>query len=186
MLCSGWTITSAITGTPLLLVLGAVCECDPSLLLLHLRSKQSTVLVVSHDADFLDSVCSDILHLDDAQITSYKGDYSYFESLLGKILAKKEKQYQIQMKTMREFTKGNGQLSQEKAEKKTMQKLNISSLREKPREYKVNFVLHAAEDDSPAIDMLDVSFRYSGQFLFERVRLKVQTLFPLGSFVIHA
>ena len=147
---------------------------------------------MSHDADFLDSVCSDILHLDDAQITPYRGDFSYFESMRGKILAKKEKEYQLQMKTMKEFTKGS-QMSQEKAEKKTLQKLNVALLKEKPKEYKVNFVLHAAEDDSPAIDMLDVSFGYSkskltgsgvgagaddskekkDQCLFQNVRLKV-------------
>jgi hypothetical protein len=143
----------------------------------HIRSKQSTFLVVSHDADFLDSVCSDILHLDDAQINAYKGDYSFFESMRGKILAKKEKEYQLQMKTMKEFTRGNA-MSQDKAEKKTLQKLNLSALKEKPKEYKVNFVLHAAEDDSPAIDMLDVSFGYDksreeDQFMFRDVRLKV-------------
>lgn len=132
--------------------------------------------MVSHDADFLDSVCSDILHVDDAQINAYKGDYSYFESMRGKILAKKEKEYQVQVKTLKELTKGNA-MSQEKAEKKTLQKLNLSMLKEKPKEYKVNFILHSAEDDSPAIDMLDVSFGYSkssDQCLFRNVRLKVR------------
>ena len=97
----------------------------------------------------------------------------------GKILAKKEKDYQFQMKTLKEFTKGN-QMSQEKAEKKTLQKLNVSVLKEKPKEYRVNFVLHAAEDDSPAIDMLDVSFGYSqqkDQCLFQNIRLKVGSIY---------
>lgn len=67
-------------------------------------------------------------------------------------------------------------MSQEKAEKKTLQKLNLSQLMEKPKEYRVNFVLHAADDDSPAIDMLDVSFGYSekkDKCLFQNIRLKV-------------
>ena len=31
-----------------------------------------TLLVVSHDADFLDSVCTDIIHLDDAKLNYYR------------------------------------------------------------------------------------------------------------------
>jgi len=34
--------------------------------------KQHTLLVVSHDADFLDSVCTDIIHLDDAKLNTYR------------------------------------------------------------------------------------------------------------------
>lgn len=152
-------------------------------LLRNVRSKQSTFLVVSHDADFLDSVCSDMLHLDDGQINAYRGDFSYFESMRGKILAKKEKEYQLQVKTVKEFAKGG--MGQEKAEKKALQKLNSSVLKEKPREYKVNFVLHSAEDDSPAIDMLDVSFGYSksrDKCLFQKVRLKVSHCYHIAAF----
>lgn len=31
-----------------------------------------TLLIVSHDADFLDSVCTDIIHLDDAKLNYYR------------------------------------------------------------------------------------------------------------------
>ena len=39
-----------------------------------------TMLVVSHDRFFLDNVTDKILHLDRAEITTYPGGYSYFES----------------------------------------------------------------------------------------------------------
>ena len=129
-------------------------------------------------------MCTDILHLDDCQINSYRGDYSAFESNRGKIWSKKEKEYQLQMKTLKEFMKGN-KMSKEKAEKKTLQKLNLPLLKDKPKEYRVNFVLHAAEDDGPAIDMLDVSFGYSGkseEYLFRNLRLKVKP--PLCMFLL--
>ena len=32
----------------------------------------SSLLVVSHDADFLESVCTDIIHLDDAKLNYYR------------------------------------------------------------------------------------------------------------------
>jgi ATPase subunit of ABC transporter with duplicated ATPase domains len=95
-------------------------------------------------------------------------------------MSKKEKDYQLQEKTIKDFMREN-QISQEKAEKKTLQKLCISHLKEKPKEYKVNFILHGSDDQRPAIDMLDVSFAYevnndassNRQLIFNNLRLKV-------------
>ncbi len=42
-----------------------------------------TVIVVSHEPPFLDAVCTDILHLFDRQLTSYKGDFSSFLKKVG-------------------------------------------------------------------------------------------------------
>ncbi len=41
---------------------------------------QHTLLVVSHDAGFLDSVCTDIIHLDDAKLNTYR--YFFVENIL--------------------------------------------------------------------------------------------------------
>jgi ABC-type sulfate/molybdate transport systems ATPase subunit len=35
--------------------------------------------VVSHDQDFLNSVCDEILHLDNKKIVQYKGNYDDFK-----------------------------------------------------------------------------------------------------------
>ena len=43
-----------------------------------LASGNKTVLMVTHDRFFLDRVCSVILELDDKQLYSYRGDYSYY------------------------------------------------------------------------------------------------------------
>ncbi len=37
------------------------------------------MLVVSHAREFLNSVCTDIIHLHSRSLTCYKGDYSTFE-----------------------------------------------------------------------------------------------------------
>ncbi|MCA1998496.1 MAG: ATP-binding cassette domain-containing protein [Hyphomicrobiales bacterium] len=44
----------------------------------HLRRYPHTLLVISHDRDFLDAVCDHILHLDHGKITLYRGDYANF------------------------------------------------------------------------------------------------------------
>jgi len=44
----------------------------------HLKRYPHTLLVVSHDRDFLDAVCDNILHLDRGRMTLYRGNYSLF------------------------------------------------------------------------------------------------------------
>ncbi|HUI21962.1 MAG TPA: ABC-F family ATP-binding cassette domain-containing protein [Methylocella sp.] len=45
----------------------------------YLRRYRATTLVISHDRDLLDAVCDHILHLDQAKLTLWRGNYSSFE-----------------------------------------------------------------------------------------------------------
>lgn len=44
----------------------------------HLSHSNITLLMVTHDRYFLDSVCNQIIEIDDKQIYSYKGNYAYY------------------------------------------------------------------------------------------------------------
>ena len=44
----------------------------------YLSSNNITLLMVTHDRYFLDSVCNQILEIEDKQIYSYKGNYAYY------------------------------------------------------------------------------------------------------------
>ena len=44
----------------------------------HLKRYPNTLLIVSHDKDFLNEVCDNILHLDRGKMTLYRGNYSTF------------------------------------------------------------------------------------------------------------
>ena len=67
----------------------------------HLKRYPHTLLIVSHDKDFLDEVCDHILHLDRGKMTLYKGNYGNFarqraekamqaEKEAGKVAAQRE------------------------------------------------------------------------------------------------
>ena len=43
-----------------------------------LSSQKSTLLLVTHDRYFLDTVCNEIIEMDDEKLYVYKGDYDYF------------------------------------------------------------------------------------------------------------
>ena len=44
----------------------------------YLRRGNLTLLMVTHDRNFLDRVCSEIIEIDNRRIYSYKGNYSYY------------------------------------------------------------------------------------------------------------
>ncbi|MFT3821801.1 MAG: ATP-binding cassette domain-containing protein [Rubrivivax sp.] len=46
-----------------------------------LKRYEGTLLVISHDREFLDAICKVIVHLDEAQLTRYTGNYSAFEEM---------------------------------------------------------------------------------------------------------
>ena len=45
----------------------------------YLQRYPATILVISHDRDLLDAVCDHILHLDQAKLSLWRGNYSSFE-----------------------------------------------------------------------------------------------------------
>lgn len=44
-----------------------------------LKRYTGTLIVISHDREFLDAICTAIVHIEDAQLKLYTGDYSSFE-----------------------------------------------------------------------------------------------------------
>jgi ATP-binding cassette subfamily F protein 3 len=59
-----------------------------------------TLIVISHDREFLDSVCNVTLHLENQQIKRYGGNYSQFEILRAQQLALQQSAYEKQRKTI--------------------------------------------------------------------------------------
>ena len=55
----------------------------------YLEKTKSTLLMVTHDRYFLDRVCNEIIEMEDNQIYTYQGNYSYF-------LEKREERIQMQ------------------------------------------------------------------------------------------
>jgi len=61
-----------------------------------LKQYRGTLLLISHDRDFLDSVCSHILHLEQQRATLYSGNYSGFERIRAEQLANQQAAYEKQ------------------------------------------------------------------------------------------
>ncbi len=61
-----------------------------------LRTQPGTLILISHDREFLDQVCDHILHLDQGQIRHYRGNYSAFERLRAQALSQQQAAYRRQ------------------------------------------------------------------------------------------
>jgi ATP-binding cassette subfamily F protein 3 len=64
----------------------------------YLNTWENTLIVVSHARDFLDAVCTDIVHLSDKKLTRWKGDYSTFEERFNESIRQQEKAHAAQEK----------------------------------------------------------------------------------------
>ena len=58
-----------------------------------LKAYQGTLILISHDRDFIDDVCSHILHIHNQKLTLYTGNYSAFERQRAERMALEQSMY---------------------------------------------------------------------------------------------
>jgi ATP-binding cassette subfamily F protein 3 len=63
-----------------------------------LRAYEGTLLLISHDRDFLDAIVSHTLHIEHRQMRLYTGDYSAFERQRAERLAQQQAAYERQQR----------------------------------------------------------------------------------------
>ncbi|MCK7458921.1 ATP-binding cassette domain-containing protein [Idiomarina aminovorans] len=59
-----------------------------------LKQYDGTLLLISHDRDFLDSVTTDIIHIEHKKLNSYRGNYSQFEHQRAEHIAQQQSEYE--------------------------------------------------------------------------------------------
>ena len=61
------------------------------------------LLLISHDRDFLDAICTRIAHIERQQMRLYTGNYSQFEALRAEQLAQQQSLYSKQQKDIQQI-----------------------------------------------------------------------------------
>ncbi|KUF89042.1 ATP-binding cassette sub-family F member 1 [Phytophthora nicotianae] len=162
----------------------------------YLQKWKKTLLVVSHDADFLNSVCSEVLHLENKKIAHYKGNYDMFREMEKQKRKQMEKAWEKQQKQLRNL-KASGKSSKKateivkkkrepgarSAKKKAMMPDDAADasapmeLLERPKEYIVQFSFPETTIVSPPIlEVREASFRYGeGPYLFKNTDFGIDT-----------
>merc|ERR1712066_656712 len=70
-----------------------------------LQRWKKTLLVVSHDQDFLNNVCQEILHIEDLKLVQYKGNYDSFKKAEATKKKQQQKAWEKQEKKLRHLKK---------------------------------------------------------------------------------
>ncbi|CAF0721659.1 unnamed protein product [Adineta ricciae] len=133
----------------------------------YLQTWKSTILVVSHDRTFLNTVATDILHLNSQKLDSYRGNYDTFVSARTERLKNQQREYEAQ-KEYRDhiqvfidrFRYNANRAAQVQSKLKLLEKLPI--LRPVEKEHEVHFRFPDPEPLHGTIMQLDdVAFSYS-------------------------
>lgn len=145
----------------------------------YLQRWKKTLVVVSHDRDFLNTVCTDIIHLHDQKLDFYRGNFVQFEQMYEQRKREANKQYEKYEKQMKEAKKSGSKDKQKKVDermkeqKKQKQKgksknknddEEASQESDAPRkwhDYHVKFEFpEPTELSPPLIQMQDAKFQY--------------------------
>ena len=107
-----------------------------------LISYENTVIIVSHDRHFLDSVCTHISDIDYGKISHYTGNYSFWyqsSQLALKQKAQQNKKAEEKKKELEEFisrfSANVAKSKQATSRKKMIEKLNIEEIKPSSRRY---------------------------------------------------
>ena len=149
----------------------------------YLQKWKKTLLVVSHDQDFLNSVCEETLHIEDLKVVPYKGNYDSFKRAEQQKRKQQQKDWEKQEKRLRELKRSGKSKAKatEQVKKNSKREAGARSLKKKndaiasgattavttelikrPREYTVRLEFaEVAELSRPVMEVNRVHFRYS-------------------------
>ena len=131
-----------------------------------LKKYQGTLLLISHDRDFLDSVMTHIIHMEHQTMTIYSGNYSQFERIRAEKLAQQQVLYERQQREIKHiqsfvdrFKAKATKAKQAQSRVKTLEKMELISQAHVDSPF--HFEFHAAEKiPNPLISLDDIKLGY--------------------------
>ena len=145
-----------------------------------LANYDNTVIVVSHDRHFLDSVCTHISDIDFTKINHYSGNYTFwYESsqLAAKQRAQKNKKAEEKKAELEEFIRrfsaNVAKSKQATSRKKMIDKLNLDEIRPSSRRYPAIIFDTEREAGDQILHVENLSATVDGELLFKNVDLNM-------------
>ena len=145
-----------------------------------LANYENTVIVVSHDRHFLDSVCTHISDIDFSKINHYSGNYTFwYESsqLAAKQRAQQNKKAEEKKQELEEFIRrfsaNVAKSKQATSRKKMISKLNISEIKPSSRRYPAIIFDQEREAGDQILNVVNLSASVDGEVLFTNVDLNM-------------
>uniref|UniRef100_A0A8C5B2R2 ATP-binding cassette sub-family F member 3 n=1 Tax=Gadus morhua TaxID=8049 RepID=A0A8C5B2R2_GADMO len=134
----------------------------------YLQTWQSTILVVSHDRNFLNAVVTDIIHLHTQRLDSYRGDYENFVKTKEDRLKNQQREYDAQFQYREHiqvfidrFRYNANRAAQVQSKLKLLEKLPPLKPLEKETEVSLRFPDNFEKLSPPILQLDEVEFYYT-------------------------
>lgn len=145
-----------------------------------LKSYSGTLLIISHDRDFLDNVVDEIVHIENAQLNSYRGNYSAFERLRALRLSEQQADYEKQQRRIaeiedfvRRFRAKATKAKQAQSRLKELERMEQISLAHVDSPFHFSF-RDSEKISSPLLVLREVAIGYNATPLLEKVHINLQ------------
>src|SRR6218665_1507598 len=146
-----------------------------------LADYENTVIVVSHDRHFLDTVCTHIGDLDYAKLNLYTGNYTFWyqaSQLATRQRAQANKKAEDKKKELQDFiarfSSNVAKAKQATARKKMIDKLNIDDIKPSSRRYPAIIFDTEREVGDQILDVKGLEKTKDGELLFTNVDLNLK------------
>lgn len=146
-----------------------------------LADYENTVIVVSHDRHFLDTVCTHIGDLDYSKLNLYTGNYTYWyqaSQLATKQRQQANKKAEDKKKELQDFiarfSSNVAKAKQATARKKMIDKLNIDEIKPSSRRYPAIIFDMEREAGDQILEVKNLEKTKDGELLFSNVNLNLK------------
>ncbi|MDQ0477023.1 MULTISPECIES: ABC-F family ATP-binding cassette domain-containing protein [Chryseobacterium] len=146
-----------------------------------LSTYENTVIVVSHDRHFLDTVCTHIGDLDYSKLNLYTGNYSFWyqaSQLATRQRQQSNKKAEEKKKELQDFiarfSSNVAKAKQATARKKMIDKLNIEDIKPSSRRYPAIIFDTEREAGDQILEVKDLEKTKDGELLFSKINLNLK------------
>src|SRR5574344_491039 len=148
----------------------------------YLSNFEHTVLVVSHDRHFLDSVCTHTVDIDFGKVNMFAGNYSFWYESSQLALrqqqnqkAKAEEKKKELEEFIRRFSANVAKSKQTTSRKKMLEKLNVDEIRPSSRKYPGIIFQMEREPGNQILEVKDLKATDTdGTVLFDHVNFNIE------------
>lgn len=147
----------------------------------YLSNCEQTVLVVSHDRHFLDSVCTHTVDIDFGKVQLFAGNYSFWyessqlalrqQQMQNKKAEEKRKEL---LEFIQRFSANVAKSKQTTSRKKMLEKLNIEEIKPSSRRYPGIIFTPLREPGNRILEVKGLSKSVEGEILFRDVNLNIE------------
>ena len=144
-----------------------------------LKSYPGTLLLISHDRDFLDAVVEHIVHVESQKLTLYRGGYSQFERTRAERLTQQQAAFEKQQaqrehmqKYIARFRAQATKARQAQSRLKALERMELLSPAHIDSPFSFSF-READSQSSPLLDLREGSLGYDGTAILENIKLQL-------------